>query len=112
MTRFNQALCLVPLLLAAACNVTKDPGNDSTTLSVDQNKIENAGDALLNEAAEATEVAANKIENAGPELENSAATIKERAGRVMNKAEALGNRVESRVDGDKPAENTTHPADH
>ena len=108
MTRFTQSLCILPLLLAAACNVSKDAANDSTTLSIDQNKIENAGDALLNEAAQATEVAANKIENAGPELENSAATIKERAGRVADKAEALGNRVESKVDSDKPAENEAH----
>jgi len=108
MTPFAQALCVLPLLLAAACNVTKDPANESTTLSVDQNKIENAGDMLLNEAAEATEIAANKIENAGPELENSAATIKERASRVADKAEALGNRVETKVDAGKPAENEAH----
>ena len=108
MTRFKLALCVVPLLLAGGCNVTKDPGNDSTTLSIDQNRIDNGADALLNEAAEATDVAANKIENAGPELENSAATIKERAGRVADKAEALGNRIETRVDRDKPAENTAH----
>ena len=110
MSRFTFALCVTPLLLTAACNVTKDPANDSATISVDQNRIDNAGDALLNEAAKATEVAANKIENAGPELENSAATIKERAGRVADKAEALGNRIETRVDRDKPADNTAHPA--
>ena len=108
MTRLTLALCASPLLLAAACNVTNDPANDSRTISVDQNKIENAGDMLLNEAAQATEAAANKIENAGPELENSAATIKERAGRVADKAEALGNRVETKVDAAKPAENSAH----
>jgi len=107
MTRFTLALCAIPLLLTSACNVTKDAANDSTTISVDQNKIDNAGDALLNEAAQATEVAANKIENAGPEIENSAATIKERAGRVADKAETLGNRIETRVDRDKPAGNTS-----
>ena len=101
MTRFHQALCLTPLLLAAACNVTKDAANDSTTLSVDQNRIENGADALLNEAAEATDVAANAIENTVPAIENSAETIKERAGRVAN-------RIEARTDGDKPAENSAH----
>ena len=103
MTFPTKALCALPLLFAAGCNVTKDPGNDSTTIAIDQNKIENGADALLNEAAEATEVAANKLENAGPALENTAATIEERAGRVANKAEALGNRIEARTDGDKPA---------
>ena len=107
MTRFNQALCLTPLLLAAG--VQCDQGLRQSVrqpFRSTQNMIENAGDALLNEAANATEVAANKIENAGPELENSAATIKERAGRVADKAEALGNRIEAKIDGDKPAENT------
>jgi len=108
MTRFHQALCLTPLLLAAACNVTKDAANDSTTLSVDQNRIENGADALLNEAAEATDVAANAIENTVPAIENSAATIKERAGRVGARAETLGNRIEARTDGNKAAENSAH----
>ena len=112
MTRSTQALCLIPLLFAAGCNVTKDSANDSTTVSIDQNKIENAGDALLNGAVQATEAAANKIENAGPEIENSAATIKERAGRVGDRAEALGNRIEARTDGDKPADNSAHPTNH
>ena len=107
MTRFNQALCMLPLLLAAACNVTKDSANQSATVSVDTNMIENGADALLNDAANATADAANTIQNAAPELENSAATIKERAGRVADKAEALGNRIETKVD-DKPAENTAH----
>lgn len=102
MTRYVQALCLIPLLVVAACNVTKDQANDSTTISLDQNRIANGADAALNEAAEATEIAANKIENAVPIVENSAATIKERAGRVVNKAQGID--VDVKVGADNKAE--------
>ena len=47
--------------------------------------------------------AVNKIENAGPEIEKSARDIKERAGRVADKAEALWRRVD-RDDADDKAE--------
>ena len=104
MTRYAQSLCVMPLLLVAACNVTKDPGNDSTTVSIDQNRIEDAGNVLLNEAAEATDVAANAIENTVPAIENSAATIKERAGRVIDKAERVD------VDVNVGADNKAEPA--
>ena len=33
------ALSLAPLLLVTACNVTKDQANDSTTISLDQNRL-------------------------------------------------------------------------
>ncbi len=104
MTRYANALCVMPLLLLAACNVTKDEANDSTTISLDQNRIENGADVALNEAAEATEDAANAIENTVPIIENSAATIKERAGRVIDKAERVD--VDVKVD----ANNKTEPA--
>ena len=102
MTRYAQALCVMPLLIVAACNVTKDEANDSTTISLDQNRIANGADVALDKATEATEVAANKIENAVPIVENSAATIKERAGRVIDKAERIDVDVE--VDADNKAQ--------
>ena len=102
MIRYPQALCAIPLLLVAACNVTKDEANDSTTISLDQNRIDNGADAALNEAAEATESAARAIENTVPAIENSAATIKERAGRVVDKAQRVD--VDVKVDADNKAE--------
>ena len=102
MNRYAEALCIVPMLLMAACNVTKDEANDSTTISLDQNRIENGADVALNEAAEASEIAANKIENAVPIIEDSAATIKERAGRVANKAQGID--VDVKVDAGNKAE--------
>ena len=73
MNRFDHRACrLLPLLLLAACNVT-DKNNGSTTISIDENRIEQGADAIANEAAKAGDDAANAIENAGPEIEKSAA---------------------------------------
>ena len=79
---------LLPLLLAAACSVT-DEGNGSTSLSLDENRIEAGTDALLNETEQAADAAVNGIENAGPAIKKSAADIKERAGRVADKIEKV-----------------------
>ena len=98
-------LALLPLLIVAGCSVT-DENNGSTTLSLDENRIDAGADALANQAEEAAAVAGNAIENAGPTIENSAADIKERAGRVADKAKVLGNRVEDRIDNDAPVENS------
>ena len=84
MTRFNILSLAVPVLALGACNVA-DNGNGSTTISIDENRIEQGTDLLANEASKAGDKAANAIENAGPALENSADDIQERAGRVANR---------------------------
>ena len=83
-----KTLALVPLVLATACNVT-DEGNGSTSVSLDENRIEAGADALLNETEQAADAAVNGLENAGPAIEKSAADIKERAGRVADKIEKV-----------------------
>ena len=86
-------LAAAPFLALAACNVT-DNGNGSSTISVDQNKIDHSADVLANEATKAGDAAANAIENAGPELKKAGSDIKERAGRVADKADALGEEID------------------
>ncbi len=81
MNRFTLA---APLLLLGACNVT-DNNNGSSTISIDENRIERGTDILANEASEAGAKAANAVENAGPALEKSADDIQERAGRVADR---------------------------
>ena len=94
-------IAILPLLLAGACSVT-DEGNGSTSVSLDENRIEAGADALLNETEQAADAAINGIENAGPAIENSAADIKERAGRVADKIEKVD--VDVDLDSrDKPA---------
>jgi len=100
MTAFK-TLGLLPLLLAGACSVT-DEGNGSTSVSLDENRIEAGADALLNETEQAADAAVNGLENAGPAIEQSAADIKERAGRVADKIEQVDVDVDLDT-SDKPA---------
>ena len=86
MNRLTIAAFTAPLLMLGACNVT-DNGNGSSTLSVDENRIEQSTEALANEASKAGAKAANAIENAGPAIEKSADDIQERAGRVADRVE-------------------------
>ena len=79
---------LAVLLSLGACNVT-DNNNGSATISLDENRIEAGAEALANGAEEAGDKAANALENAGPKIEQGAADIRERAGRVADKAENI-----------------------
>ncbi len=83
-------LLITPLAAAlfalGACNVT-DNNNGSSTISVDENRIEQGTDMLANEASEAGAKAVNAVENAGPAIEKSANDIQERAGRVVDRVE-------------------------
>ncbi|MDQ3078011.1 MAG: hypothetical protein M3Q83_04125 [Pseudomonadota bacterium] len=84
MASLIKTLGLLPLLLAAACSVTEE-NNGSTTLELDENRIDAGAEALANEAGQAAEAAGNAIENAGPAIEQSADDIQERAGRVADR---------------------------
>ncbi len=82
----NRLILAAPLVLLAACNVT-DNNNGSSTISIDENRIEEGTDILANEASKAGAKAVNAVENAGPALEQSADDIQERAGRVADRVE-------------------------
>ena len=101
-------LAAAPFLALAACNVT-DNGNGSSTISVDQNKIDHSADVLANEATKAGDAAANAIENAGPELKKAGSDIKERAGRVADKADNINVDVDLNTANNKPAEPAKKP---
>jgi hypothetical protein len=103
------ALLAAPLALVAGCNVT-DNGNGSSTISVDQNKIDHGTAVLANEASKAGAEATNAIENAGPKLEKAGADIKERAGRVADKADNINVDVDLNTADDKPAAPASTPA--
>jgi hypothetical protein len=61
----------LPLFLLAACNVSKDDGNGTTTVSFDQNAAENTLDTVGDQA-----------QNIGGEIVND---VKETADKVDNK---------------------------
>lgn len=102
MNRSSIAVLAASFALLAGCNVT-DNGNGSSTISIDQNKIDQGADVLANEAAKAGDQAANAIQNAGPELEKSASDIKERAGRVADKVDNVDVDVDLNSADDKTA---------
>ena len=65
-------LMAVPLLLLSACNVDRDAGNDTTTVSFNE------------------EVAANTLEDVGNTAENI-------GGAIANEAEQTAAKVENKV---------------
>ena len=102
MNRFSTFALVTCFALLGACNVT-DNGNGSSTISIDQNKIDQGADVLANEATKAGDEAANAIQNAGPAIEKSASDIKERAGRVADKVDNVDVNVDLNTADDKPA---------
>ncbi|MDQ3075247.1 MAG: hypothetical protein M3Q88_06525 [Pseudomonadota bacterium] len=104
MNRLILPAVAAPLLMLGACNVT-DNGNGSSTISVDENRIDQGADALANQASKAGDQAVNAIQNAGPEIEQSASDIKERAGRVADKAENIDVDLDLNTANDQPATN-------
>jgi hypothetical protein len=102
MNRLTTASLILPLALLGACNMTEN-SNGSTTISIDENRIEAGTDALANEAEKAGDKAANALQNAGPEIEQSASDIKERAGRVADKVDNIDVDVDLNTANDKPA---------
>ena len=83
-------LPVLPLLLAAAACNTRDEGNGTTVISLDENKV----DQGLDQAGNALSSAGNEVEQAadkaGPALENAA----DQTGAA---AERAGERVEGAV---------------
>ena len=102
MNRLTMATVAAPLLMLGACNVT-DNNNGSTTISLDENRIEAGTEMLANEASEAGADAANAIENAGPALEKTADDIQERAGRVADRVDNVDVDVDLNTSDGKPA---------
>jgi type III secretion system FlhB-like substrate exporter len=68
-------LALAPIaLLAAACQV--EEGNNSMTVSYNQDVAENAVAHVANGAEEAGEAIVNSAQQAGQAIENGAATVR------------------------------------
>ena len=101
MTRFHTiALACVGLL--GACNVTEN-SNGSSTIAIDEEKIDRGADVVANEASEAADRAAEALRNAGPEIEKSASDIQERAGRVADKVDNVNVELDVDTTDKKPA---------
>ena len=82
------AATALPLLALAACKVERDAGNDTTTLSVDEQKIEQTVD----QAGNLAEGAAGEVQEAA---RNAAPALEEAARDVGNAAEQAGESIEN-----------------
>lgn len=80
-----------PLLALAACNVERDPGNDTTTLSVDENQV----DQTLDETGNALQDAAGEL---GEAADKAGPVLRDAAGDVGNAAERAGQSIENGAD--------------
>ena len=90
MTRLSLLIAL-PLALAA-CNVERDAGNDTTSISVNDQKVEGAVDDVGN----ALEDAAGEVKQAA---DKAAPAIKDAASDVGNAAERTGDKIEAGAEG-------------
>ena len=85
-------------VMLVGCNVNRDAGNDTTTLSVDENKVEGAVDQAGNALEGAAAEVRNAADRAAPALENAAAkagALGARAGEAIeNAAQRAGDAAE------------------
>jgi hypothetical protein len=96
MTLRTSALFL-PLLALAACNVERDPGNDTTTLSVDEQQVERTADQAGNLVEGAADEVQEAARNAGPVLEDAARDVGNAADRAGDSVENGANRAAGEV---------------
>ena len=68
-------IVLLPLLMATACGVDTDPQNDQVTLQYNEERIENAADAMANEAGQVASDVGNSLEMTGQRIENEVGDI-------------------------------------
>ena len=68
-------IVLLPILMVAACSVDTDPRNDQVTVGYNEERIENAADAVANEAGQVASDVGNSVEKAGQRIENEVGDI-------------------------------------
>lgn len=61
----------LPLLMAAACNVERDPGNDEVTLQYNEQAASQAASDVGNTAEDIGETIANEADRAADKIDNS-----------------------------------------
>lgn len=81
------ALIVLPLALAA-CNVERDPGNDTTSISVNEQKVEGAVDGVGNALEDAGREVRDAADKAAPAIEGAASDVGNAADRAGDKIEA------------------------
>jgi hypothetical protein len=96
MTIRSAALAL-PLLMVAACNVERDPGNDTTTLSIDENQVEQTADQAGNLVEGAAGEVQEAARNAAPAVEGAARDVGDAASQAGQSIENGADRAAGEV---------------
>jgi len=68
-------LLAVPLLLLGACNVDRDSGNDTTTVSFDESAARNAAEDVGQAAENIGGAIANDVEKAADKVQNKVGDV-------------------------------------
>jgi hypothetical protein len=92
------AALALPLLVLGACSAERDAANDTTTLSVDGNAVEDAGntvDTAVDEAGNVLDSAVDDVKNAA---ESGAPVINNVAREGAEVARDVGQAVENGAD--------------
>jgi hypothetical protein len=89
----NRRFVLLALPLAlAACNVERDAANDTTAISVNEQKVE----GTLDRAGDLAENAASEVKEAA---DRAAPAVKDAASDVGAAADRAGNKIEAGAEG-------------
>ncbi|GAA4009514.1 hypothetical protein [Sphingomonas humi] len=89
----NRLPLLIALPLAlAACNVERDPGNDTTAITINDQKV----DRTIDRAGAIAENAAAEVKDAA---DKAAPAIKDAAKDVGDAANRAGDKIEAGADG-------------
>jgi len=83
-----RAAIVLPILLLAACQVKKDPNNNSMTLGYDSKAVENGTKAVTTEAGKIAGDIANDVKDTGNKIQSK---ISERTAAQNTADNATGN---------------------
>ena len=64
-------LLTIPLLLAGACNVERDQGNDTTAITINEAAIENTADDVGNTVENIASDVGNEAQDLGNRIDNT-----------------------------------------
>ena len=65
----------LPILLLGACDVSRDPQNDTTTIEFNEAVAQNAAEDIANGAEDVAEGAANVAQDAGNAISNEVGDV-------------------------------------
>ena len=89
-----RALTILPLILLGACQVSNDPANNTSTVTVSGDAAKNGAASALDSASNAVDRASNKID----QVSNESSDIRSGLGNLAAGAEKLGKSVDHAAD--------------